>query len=49
MDDSQPQGAAVGAPLPGVPAGLEAVYASCRALYPDQPNPLQVTAVVKFW
>lgn len=49
MDDSQPQGAAVGAPLPGVPVGLEAVYASCRSLYPDQPNPLQVTAVVKFW
>ncbi|XP_071792669.1 suppressor of fused homolog [Asterias amurensis] len=32
-----------------VPVGLEAVYSACRQLYPAQPNPLQVTAVVKFW
>ncbi|XP_038070508.1 suppressor of fused homolog [Patiria miniata] len=32
-----------------VPVGLEAVYSACRNLYPHQPNPLQVTAVVKFW
>lgn len=29
--------------------GLQAIYSSCRKIYPDQPNPLQVTAVVKFW
>ncbi|XP_022086688.1 suppressor of fused homolog [Acanthaster planci] len=35
--------------VPIVPVGLEAVYTACRNLYPDQPNPLQVTAVLKFW
>lgn len=29
--------------------GLQAIYSACRKIYPDQPNPLQVTAVVKFW
>ncbi|CAH8551475.1 unnamed protein product [Schistosoma intercalatum] len=29
--------------------GLKAIYAACRLLYPDQPTPLQVTAVRKFW
>ncbi|CAH8858422.1 unnamed protein product [Trichobilharzia szidati] len=29
--------------------GLKAIYAACRVLYPDQPTPLQVTAVRKFW
>jgi len=29
--------------------GLDAVNAACRQLYPQQRNPLQVTAVVKFW
>ncbi|XP_047499810.1 suppressor of fused homolog isoform X2 [Penaeus chinensis] len=32
-----------------IPAGLEALYAACRRIYPDQPNPLQVTALVKYW
>ncbi|PIK55464.1 suppressor of fused-like protein [Apostichopus japonicus] len=49
METTDSQSGVVGTPLPGVPVGLEAVYASCRALYPNQPNPLQVTAVVKFW
>ena len=31
------------------PSGLEAIYAACRRVYPDQPNPLQVTALVKYW
>ncbi|KAK3862094.1 hypothetical protein Pcinc_032010 [Petrolisthes cinctipes] len=31
----------------GVPTGLEALYNKCRSVYPDQPNPLQVTALVK--
>ena len=35
-------------PRPAAP-GLDAVNAACRAIYPDQPNPLQVTAVVKHW
>ncbi|GIY70853.1 suppressor of fused homolog [Caerostris extrusa] len=34
---------------PFVPLGLETLYAICRQLYPDQPNPLQVAALVKFW
>lgn len=34
---------------PTVPLGLETLYAACRRIYPDQPNPLQVTAVVKYW
>ncbi len=35
--------------IPSTPAGLEAIYKLCRRLYPTQPNPLQVTAVVKYW
>lgn len=31
------------------PLGFQAIYSACRKLYPDQPNPLQVTAVVKYW
>lgn len=30
-------------------AGLEAIDKACLEIYPDQPNPLQATAVVKFW
>lgn len=29
--------------------GLKGIYAACQKLYPDQPTPLQVTAVKKFW
>ncbi|XP_072178025.1 suppressor of fused homolog [Diadema setosum] len=48
--EQQRQGAEIGPTSgPVLPAGLEAVYAACRRLYPDQPNPLQVTAVVKYW
>ncbi|XP_071948523.1 suppressor of fused homolog isoform X2 [Antedon mediterranea] len=32
-----------------IPIGLEVVYSACRKVYPDQINPLQVTAVVKYW
>ncbi|XP_005099431.1 suppressor of fused homolog isoform X2 [Aplysia californica] len=35
--------------VPITPPGLEAIYSACRRLYPDQPNPLQVTALVKYW
>lgn len=31
------------------PVGLEALNKACRATYPDQPNPLQVTTLVKCW
>lgn len=31
------------------PAGLESLYNACRKIYTNQPNPLQVTAVVKYW
>lgn len=36
-------------PLPPTPPGLQALYETCNKAYPDQSNPLQVTAVVKFW
>ncbi|VDL23610.1 unnamed protein product [Hymenolepis diminuta] len=29
--------------------GLQAIYRACYRLYPDQPSPLQVTALRKFW
>lgn len=35
--------------LPPTPAGLETLYALCRKIYPDQVNPLQVTALLKYW
>lgn len=31
------------------PAGLQSIINECMKIYPDQPNPLQVTTVVKFW
>ncbi|RMC11443.1 hypothetical protein DUI87_11562 [Hirundo rustica rustica] len=31
------------------PPGLHGIYGECRRLYPDQPNPLQVTAILKYW
>lgn len=34
---------------PTPPAGLQAIINQCLKIYPDQPNPLQVTTVVKFW
>ncbi|XP_065564796.1 suppressor of fused homolog [Artemia franciscana] len=34
---------------PMIPLGLEALYKTCSNLYSSQQNPLQVTAVVKFW
>ncbi|KFM58539.1 Suppressor of fused-like protein, partial [Stegodyphus mimosarum] len=36
-------------PRPVIPLGLETLYTACRQIYPDQPNPLQVTALVKYW
>ena len=35
--------------VPTTPIGLEAIYKACRRIYADQPNPLQVTALVKYW
>ncbi|XP_063371346.1 suppressor of fused homolog [Cydia amplana] len=32
-----------------VPAGLKALCDACSELYPDQPNPLQVTTRLKYW
>ncbi|XP_066904571.1 suppressor of fused homolog isoform X2 [Halyomorpha halys] len=34
---------------PVSPPGLEALYVACREIYPEQPNPLQVAAVIKYW
>jgi suppressor of fused-like protein len=39
----------LGPPVLPTPPGLEALYSLCRRVYPDQPNPLQVTALVKYW
>lgn len=36
-------------PVVTPPPGLEAIYNSCKKIYSDQSNPLQVTAVVKYW
>lgn len=32
-----------------IPLGLQTLYSMCRTIYPDQPNPLQVAALVKYW
>lgn len=32
-----------------IPVGLQRLYEVCRNVYPSQPNPLQVSAVVKYW
>ena len=29
--------------------GVEAVHNLCNKIYPDQENPLTVTAIVKYW
>jgi hypothetical protein len=29
--------------------GLDALHALCRDVYPEQGNPLTVTAIVKYW
>ncbi|CAI9717818.1 suppressor of fused homolog [Octopus vulgaris] len=31
------------------PPGFESIYAACRRTYPNQSNPLQVTALTKYW
>lgn len=38
-------------PAPSIPTprGLETIYSTLRQIYPDQPNPLQVTALIKYW
>lgn len=52
---SQPSGTATRNILPPIPPrttpppGLDAIYQACKKVYPDQPNPLQVTAVMKYW
>ncbi|XP_072765960.1 suppressor of fused homolog [Anoplolepis gracilipes] len=47
---SFPPGQPVQAPLlqPRAP-GLDALYSLCRQIYPEQVNPLTVTAIVKYW
>lgn len=34
---------------PLVPPGVVAIYHACSTIYKNQPNPLQVTAVRKYW
>ena len=36
-------------PFPTVPPGVFAIYHACSKIYPDQPNPLQVNTVKKYW
>lgn len=31
------------------PAGLQSIVNECLKIYPDQPNPLQVTTRLKYW
>ncbi|XP_052427948.1 suppressor of fused homolog isoform X1 [Carassius gibelio] len=51
MDEMRPSsGAGAHLGLASIfPPGLQAIYGQCRRLYPDQANPLQVTAIVKYW
>lgn len=51
MDEMRPSsGAAAHLGLASIfPPGLQAIYGECRRLYSDQANPLQVTAIVKYW
>lgn len=35
--------------LPSPPAGLKAIIDMLHCVYPDQPNPLQVTTLLKYW
>lgn len=44
----QQQPPPIQAPSPQAP-GLDALHSLCRQIYPDQCNPLTVTAVVKYW
>lgn len=52
------QPAQVALPLPPLPPppppsprapGLDALHSLCKQIYPDQGNPLTVTAVIKYW
>uniref|UniRef100_A0A8C7TTR7 Suppressor of fused homolog n=1 Tax=Oncorhynchus mykiss TaxID=8022 RepID=A0A8C7TTR7_ONCMY len=50
MDEVRPtSGPAAPALASLFPPGLQAIYGECRRLYSDQANPLQVTAIVKYW
>ncbi|XP_064419024.1 suppressor of fused homolog isoform X2 [Latimeria chalumnae] len=60
MEDFRPSGGGGGSSSGGggagaqalaslFPPGLHSIYGECRRLYPDQLNPLQVTAIVKYW
>ena len=46
-----PNGAIPGSqPIPPmISPGLQSLYETCLRAYPSQPNPLQVTAVLKYW
>uniref|UniRef100_A0AAR2KXX8 Suppressor of fused homolog n=1 Tax=Pygocentrus nattereri TaxID=42514 RepID=A0AAR2KXX8_PYGNA len=49
MDEMRPNSGAHLGLASLFPQGLQAIYGECRRIYPDQPNPLQVTAIVKYW
>uniref|UniRef100_A0AAQ4PSY8 Suppressor of fused homolog n=1 Tax=Gasterosteus aculeatus aculeatus TaxID=481459 RepID=A0AAQ4PSY8_GASAC len=50
MDEVRPtSGVQTHGLVPLFPPGLQAIYGECRRLYPEQANPLQVTAIVKYW
>ena len=50
MDEVRPTTGAQAHGLASIfPPGLQAFYGECRRLYPEQANPLQVTAIVKYW
>ncbi|CAD5118780.1 DgyrCDS7458 [Dimorphilus gyrociliatus] len=34
---------------PSTPSGIAGIYNECKRIYPEQTNPLQVSALIKFW
>lgn len=36
-------------PPPMIPSGVLTIYHACSKIYPDQPNPLQVSTLKKYW
>ncbi|KAG1659861.1 Suppressor of fused [Nymphon striatum] len=49
QQDSDSENASDYCPISLTPLGLDALYSVCKKVYPDQQNPLQVTAKTKYW
>lgn len=46
-NNKMPRGATAKSSSP--PAGMQTIINECMKMYPDQPNPLQVTTRLKYW